>query len=92
MRGAVALEWEVRNAANLCFAALVSRIVGYNNVRKVRMTSKLLLFWHKNLLLCGVLGDFMFWHCSAAKLQAFCCVAPPAFLGSSRYAEEFAAA
>lgn len=36
VRGAAAPEWEVRNAANLCFAALVSRIVGYNNVRKVR--------------------------------------------------------
>ncbi|KAK9842206.1 hypothetical protein WJX81_000582 [Elliptochloris bilobata] len=34
VRGAAAQEWEVRNAANLCFAALVTRIVGYNNIHK----------------------------------------------------------
>lgn len=36
VRGAAAPEWEVRNAANLCFAALVTRVVGYSNIHKVR--------------------------------------------------------
>jgi len=34
VRGAAAPDWEVRNAANLCFAALVTRAVGYSNAHR----------------------------------------------------------
>lgn len=76
VRGAAAPEWEVRNAANLCFAALVSRIVGYNNVRKVCMLSP--------AICCGLLRDLMYSPFPAEWRSVVSL--PVAFCGSSRCA------